>query len=226
VSWTSSTRQGEYLKQLVVSSGEPGKMAVGPAGELYVAIYEGGRETYAINEYNPVGELVAHNDGKSAGGFGALGAISGLALDAAGNLYVSDGATESVDEFDSSGRFDGKITGSGGQEATPQGRLFETRPAWRSTSRMATCMWPITCPVPGSANSQRWTSSGRRSWGATPFLESEGVAGVTPHERDAAGADRSHRGSHELLLRIRPPRRPADAPALKRASKKAKVSNG
>ncbi|HEX3433889.1 MAG TPA: NHL repeat-containing protein [Solirubrobacteraceae bacterium] len=156
---------GEYLKQIVVSSGEPQGMAVGPSGELYVVILEG--ERYAVNEYNPAGELIAHNDGSGAGGFGA---VSGVAVDAAGNLYVSDSARERVDQFDSSGGFQGAITGGD----TPQTRLNE--PGAVAVNRQSGAVYVADRTVEGASVIDIFGSA---TVGAGPFLEGEGVTGVT-----------------------------------------------
>ncbi len=157
---------GEYLKQLVFSGEqEPQTMAVGPAGELYVAILEG--ENYGINEYNPAGERVAHNDGSGAGGFGV---VSGLAVDAAGNLYVSDRGRERVDQFDPSGGFQGAITGAG----TSQKRLAE--PVAVAVNQQSGVVYVADHTIEGASLIDVF---GPMTVGAGPFLEGEGVTGVT-----------------------------------------------
>jgi hypothetical protein len=108
---------GEYLKQLpITSGGEPTSITVSSAGDVYVVIGTPEREI-TVNEYDPAGELLATIVGTEAGGFGEL---KGLAVDAAGDVYVSDSTNEVVDEFDPSGHFMGRLNGSG----SPKGEFI------------------------------------------------------------------------------------------------------
>jgi hypothetical protein len=160
---------GEYLKQLVFPTGTPQALAVGPAGELYVAVIgeEGAVEVPSlVYEYSSTGELLQKNVGTRAGGFGA---ISGLAVDAAGDLYVSDSAKEAVDEFDSSGNFEGRLTGSD----APEGRLVD--PVGVAVNYQSGEVYVADHTAAGTSVIDIF---GPAQAGATPFLESEGASSV------------------------------------------------
>ncbi|MHB8235344.1 MAG: hypothetical protein ACYDHT_11895, partial [Solirubrobacteraceae bacterium] len=164
--------EGEYLKQLPLPvHSAPGPVAVGPAGEVYVA-NEFANQT-AVDEFNPAGELLASNNGAGASGFTA---VSGLALDAAGDLYVSDVAKRVVDEFDPAGGFIGKLTGSN----TPAGNFAE--PVGVAVNQQNGDVYVVDATVAENAGVPRpgvVDVFGPAAVGSGPFLENEGVADVT-----------------------------------------------
>ena len=194
---------GEYLKQLAIPlHSTPLATTTGPSGEVYVAVELTNETGWAVEEYNPAGELIAQNDGSAAGGFGA---ISGVAVDAAGRLYVSDSAKLVVDEFDPSRRLHRPADG----RRHPAERLCRTdrrrrQPAERGCIRRRS----------HGRTGRRHPGRGRRlrpgRLRRRPLPGRRGSLLGHGHEREARSPDRPDRREHELPLRIRTPGRSAD----------------
>jgi NHL repeat/WD40-like Beta Propeller Repeat len=152
---------GEYITQISVAS--PQSITVGPSGELYVV-----SNGISVEEYSPAGALVSENDGASAGGFGEEPSL-GLAVDASGDLYLSDNVKEAVYEFDSAGGFMGTLTG----KETPDGRLAE--PIGVAVNRQDGDVYVADHTSEGSSVIYAFEPA---KVGAAPFLENEGVTDV------------------------------------------------
>ena len=104
---------GEYLGQIALApENEPLQITTDASGNLYAVVQasENGEHPDVVDEFDPAGTLVKQISGSSAGGFDNL---TGIAVDPAGHVYVSDSRRLVVDEFEQSGAFVGKITGAG-----------------------------------------------------------------------------------------------------------------
>jgi sugar lactone lactonase YvrE len=93
---------GAFISQFASVGSSPGPIAFGPDNNLYVAS----------------GDSILKYDGTTGASLGTfasgngLNSISGLAFDAGGNLYASDGVTGAIDEFSSTGTFIKTFTNS------------------------------------------------------------------------------------------------------------------
>jgi hypothetical protein len=162
----------EYRGQLSLpSGGEPTALATDSSGDVYVAVKEGLGGEELIDEFGPSGDSIRQISGPSGNFFGD---ITGLAVDAEGHLYASDGEKLVVDEFDSAGDFMGQMTGSGSPSGTfaapegvavnAQGDVYVADPTLTREQSS-----PGVVDVFGPAMRE-----------APPFLEGEGVSEVTP----------------------------------------------
>jgi hypothetical protein len=104
--------------EIPLSSGDvekprPTAVAVGPNGDLYVAT-EGGVPFHVVHEFNSAGAQIGEIT-ETPGG--PLGGVIALAVDPAGDLYVTENEPESnvdvVDEFNSSGGFVERLSAPG-----------------------------------------------------------------------------------------------------------------
>jgi WD40-like Beta Propeller Repeat len=128
--WVSVTEQGvidhfnaagEYLGQIVLpTENTPQQLATDVNGDVFAVVHaiELGVQREVVDEFNVSGELVNQISGGPPGGFGSL---SGVAVDAAGHIYVSDSKKLVVDEFDAAGAYMGQLTGAG----SPAGSFAE-----------------------------------------------------------------------------------------------------
>jgi tripartite motif-containing protein 71 len=78
----------------------PEAVAIGPAGDVYVADQLG----YTVQKLSPAGAFEAEW-GSYGGGHGQFGPIGGLATDGAGNVYVVDSSHNRIEKFDPNGSF-------------------------------------------------------------------------------------------------------------------------
>ena len=78
----------------------PEAVAVGPAGDIYVADQLG----YVVQKFSSLGAFEGEW-GSYGGGHGQFGPIGGLATDAAGNVYVVDSSHDRIQKFDANGAF-------------------------------------------------------------------------------------------------------------------------
>ena len=78
----------------------PEAVAVGPAGDIYVADQLG----YTVQEFSPAG-TPENQWGSFGGGHGQFGPIGGIATDPAGNVYVVDSSHDRIQKFTAAGAF-------------------------------------------------------------------------------------------------------------------------
>ena len=82
--------------------GEPSAVAVGPSGNIFVA--DGSRLHDRILEFNAKHEYL-RQFGSAGSGAGQFNQIGGIAIDASGDLYVSDSGNNRVEEFNAEGKY-------------------------------------------------------------------------------------------------------------------------
>jgi tripartite motif-containing protein 71 len=78
----------------------PEAVAVGPAGDIYVA----DQLSYTVQEFSAAGAL-ENEWGSFGGGHGQFGPIGGIATDPAGNVYVVDSSHDRIQKFTPQGAF-------------------------------------------------------------------------------------------------------------------------
>ena len=115
------TTEGVFINQF--GTGAFYDVAVGPSGTVFVADHSGD-----VNRYDVNGNFIDNV------GSGTLEHPSGVAVDAAGNLYVCDDGLNSVSKFDPSGNLvmswggggnqPGQFAGPAGIDIDPQGNIF------------------------------------------------------------------------------------------------------
>jgi hypothetical protein len=166
--------KGEYLMQLPLPAGSsPRSLATDSSGDVFVAneLSEEGQVVPVIVEFSPAGSQINEITGSASGGFGR---ITGVAVDSAGHLYVSDSEKLAVDEFDSAGRFMGRITGSD----IPKTHSF-AEPAGVAVNAEGNVYVPERTVERRGGSPGVVDVFGPATPGAVPFLESEGVSNVT-----------------------------------------------
>jgi hypothetical protein len=184
---------GEYLSQIVLPAESfPQSITTDSSGNVYAVViaFEGGNEKTLIDEFSPEGSLVKQVTGVSAGGFGHL---TGIAVDSAGHIYVSDALNLVVDEFNQAGAFLGRITGAG----SPAGAFAE--PSGVATNTAGDVY--VSDQTVGRQAGTRGTVDefGPATAGVGPFLESVGASAVTSTSAtveanvDPSGAQTSYR---------------------------------
>ncbi|MEN6342987.1 MAG: 6-bladed beta-propeller, partial [Methanospirillum sp.] len=143
----------------------PMAVAVDTAGN----IYEGTRDTHQIVKRSPTGKVLARwgGDGTGSEGSGAedgqFNSISGIAVDAAGNVYVADAGNYRIQKFSSDGTFLAKWGGYGSgdqQFGSPKGIAVDTA-------------GNVYVADPGNARIQKFSSNG-------DYLDQWGSRGAGP----------------------------------------------
>jgi hypothetical protein len=166
---------GEYEKQLTLPKGAaPQSIATDSSGNLFavVDLSELEHEVEVIDEFNAAGLLVGQIPGPSTRG---KQEITGIAVDSpAGHIYTSDAETRAINEYDAAGALMGQITGSG---TPPVGSFAE--PVGVAVSTEGDVYVADRTQIRRSGSTSIVDIFGPATPGAGPFLESQGVSGVT-----------------------------------------------
>lgn len=104
------TPGGAYVSSWIPSSGNPVKMTMDSAGNIYVIVREIG--FFKIAKLAPNWSVLAEFTGGAGPGLGASENMD-IAVDASGNLYVSQYDDDRIQKFDSTGTFLGILGASG-----------------------------------------------------------------------------------------------------------------
>jgi hypothetical protein len=159
----------EYEKQLSLPPGtHPQAITTDSSDNLYAILAEEIGST-SIVEFNSSGTLIKQIAEPARGFFGTL---TGIAVDSAGHIYVSDALNRVINEFDGAGAFMGQMTGAGspsGSFVQPSGVAVNgSGQVYVSDRTEGLIETPSVVDIFGPAVAE-----------APPFLLSESVSDVT-----------------------------------------------
>lgn len=97
-----TTTAGRFLESLLsIHVTDPNACAVDAQGNIYIGEYTNGNR---VSKFDPTGKLITQW-GERGDGDGQVYGITGLALDAKGNVYVADSMNVRIQIFDGNGKF-------------------------------------------------------------------------------------------------------------------------